>query len=120
MKNFSESKTKNAEVTAMIAMNQTKEEKEMNILRLDALATRDGVTPPEIKILQCLEIGRPYIRSEFSKKQRNGSKQQGEDNSKRELVIIRLKQGMEVKDIAEEVGVSKQYVYQIKKDFNGE
>jgi hypothetical protein len=115
MKNFSESKSKNAEVTAMIAMNQTKEEKAMNILRLDALATRDGITPPEVKILQCLEIGKPYIRSEFSNKRGKGGAQMDEDNSKRDLVAIRLKQGMEVKNIAEEVGVTKQYVYQIKK-----
>ena len=118
MKNFSESKTKNAEVTAMIAMNQTKEQKEDNILRLDMLAVRDGAKPPEVRILQCLEIGKPYITSEFCKKKRKGTNDKDKDNSKRGLVIVRLKQDMPVKKIAEEVGVSTNYVYEIKREEN--
>jgi len=118
MKNFSESKTKNAEVTAMVAMNQTKEEKEDNILRLDMLAVRDGAKPPEVRILQCLEIGKPYITSEFCKKKRKGTNEKDKDNSKRGLVIVRLKQDTAVKKIAEEVGVSTNYVYEIKREEN--
>jgi intein/homing endonuclease len=64
-KNFSESKQKNAHVTGMITLNQTREEKRRKVMRLGTILTREeefddhkGVT-----ILQSLEQGRPLIAS---------------------------------------------------------
>ncbi|MGA3117997.1 MAG: hypothetical protein ABSF90_26635 [Syntrophobacteraceae bacterium] len=67
-KNFSETVTKNQHVTAMYALNQSDDEKKRNILRISPLLIRDGSEPPDVLLLQCLEIGRPYIDSKSDSK----------------------------------------------------
>jgi hypothetical protein len=65
LKNFSEDKRKYAHVTAMYALNQTDDEKAKNILRVGELILREGGFDKrrQVEILQCLDIGRPYINS---------------------------------------------------------
>lgn len=71
MKNFSEDKRKLSHVTAMIALNQTPEEKDNRIMRLGNVAIRDesfSVTE-QVVVLQCLEKGRPFLGSYWTKKE---------------------------------------------------
>jgi len=68
-KNFSETVTKNQHVTAMYALNQSEEEKKKKILRISPLLIRDGSEPPDVLLLQCLEIGRPYIDSKSTERE---------------------------------------------------
>lgn len=65
--NFSESKSKYAHVTCFIALNQTAEEKRMGIMRIGQLVVREDEfdIDKEVKVLQCLNIGRPFISSFF-------------------------------------------------------
>ena len=56
-----------AHVTCMVALNQSKTEKEQNIMRLSQIAIREG--SPETKdalCLQCYDIGRPVLDSRFA------------------------------------------------------
>jgi len=64
---FSEDKRKFAHVTAMYGMNQTPEEKKLGILRLNELVVResDFDITRQVKVLQCLQRGRPFIGSYF-------------------------------------------------------
>lgn len=64
---FSEDKRKFAHVTAMYGMNQTPEEKKLGILRLNELVVResDFDITRQVKVLQCLSRGRPFIGSYF-------------------------------------------------------
>ena len=67
LSDFSEDKRKFAHVTAMYGMNQTPEEKKLGIMRLNELVVResDFDMTRQIKILQCLQRGRPFIGSYF-------------------------------------------------------
>lgn len=67
LKHFSEDKRKYAHVTAMYALNQTEAEKAQGILRIGQLLVREGSHCRQVKVLQCLDIGRPYISSCFVK-----------------------------------------------------
>jgi len=62
---FSEDKRKYAHVTAMYGLNQTEEEKQIGIMRLNELVVREGdfSTSNQIKVLQRLQIGRPVLGS---------------------------------------------------------
>ena len=64
-KNFSESKQKNAHVTGMITLNQTREEKRRKVMRLGTILTREEEFDDHkgVAILQSLEQGRPLIAS---------------------------------------------------------
>lgn len=67
LSDFSEDKRKFAHVTAMYGLNQTTEEKRLGILRLNELVVREDDFFPDrqIKILQCLQRGKPFIGSYF-------------------------------------------------------
>ncbi len=64
---FSEDKRKYAHVTAMYALNQTDEEKKLGVMRLSELVIRDDEfdRTRQVKVLQCLQKGRPFIGSFF-------------------------------------------------------
>jgi len=62
---FSEDKRKYAHVTAMYGLNQTDEEKKIGIMRLNEMVVRDdefNITR-QVRLLQRLEIGRPFLGS---------------------------------------------------------
>jgi hypothetical protein len=63
MNDFSEDKRKFAHVTAMYGLNQTSEEKQIGIMRINELVVREADFNPlrPITILQRLQIGRPYL-----------------------------------------------------------
>lgn len=63
MNDFSEDKRKFAHVTAMYGLNQTPEEKQIGIMRINELVVREADFNPlrPITILQRLQIGRPYL-----------------------------------------------------------
>lgn len=65
LKDFSESKTKYAHVTAMYGLNQNEDEKKIGILRVGEIVLRDGEFNPmnECVILQRLQKGRPFLGS---------------------------------------------------------
>ena len=69
----SEDKRKLAHVTAMIALNQTMEEKRNGIMNISKLADResDFDTNYQVGILQCLAIGKPHLVSFPYKTRRN-------------------------------------------------
>ena len=62
---FSEDKRKYAHVTAMYGLNQTDKEKEIGIMRLNELVVREGDFNSfnQVKVLQRLQIGRPFLGS---------------------------------------------------------
>lgn len=62
MKNFSEDKRKIAHVTGMLGLNQTDEEKEIGVMRLNWIALREGYFNSKkcLWVGQCLPIGRAY------------------------------------------------------------
>lgn len=72
MVHISEDKRKSAHVTAMWGLNQTKQEKEYGIMRLNQIVARSGRfdTRQQFVVLQCLERGNPmlagYISPNFS------------------------------------------------------
>ena len=123
MKNFSENKRKYAHVTAMYALNQTKDEKLMNIIRIgDIGVVREGAAQSQVQILQCLEIGRPYIDSRVWKKSRTKRAEdfdEVEDElkplNKTELARKLLGEGMSPTDIVKQHGLSYQIITQAKK-----
>jgi hypothetical protein len=65
LKDFSETKTKYAHVTAMYGLNQTGDEKKIGIIRLNELVLREGDfdRSSQIKVLQRLQMGRPFLGS---------------------------------------------------------
>jgi hypothetical protein len=65
--NFSEDKRKNAHVTGMVGLNQTPDENEMEVMRLNWIVRRGArFTNSECCYLAgCLAIGNPAIRSCF-------------------------------------------------------
>ncbi|NCC56379.1 MAG: hypothetical protein EOM17_02010 [Synergistales bacterium] len=67
LSDFSEDKRKFAHVTAMYGLNQTPAEKGLGILRVNELVVREDDFNPnrQIKILQCLQRGKPFIGSYF-------------------------------------------------------
>jgi hypothetical protein len=64
-RNFSEDKRKLAHVTAMFGLNQTGEEKELNVLRVNPIVVREEEYSPSqsITLLQRLQKGRPIAAS---------------------------------------------------------
>ena len=123
MKNFSENKRKYAHVTAMYALNQTKDEKMLNIIRIgDIGVVREGASLPQVQILQCLEIGRPYIDSRVWKKP-SRKKMEDFDEVGTELKQLNkteqarklLGEGMLPADIVKQYGISYQVINQAKK-----
>lgn len=65
LKNFSESKTKYAHVTAVFALNQLADEKRQGIMRLAVILGREGEwdAANEVRVLQSLRMGRTLIDS---------------------------------------------------------
>lgn len=67
LKNFSEDKRKYAHVTAMFGLNQDSKgrEKQLGMLRINQLTARedDFVISNTIKVIQRLQIGRPFLGS---------------------------------------------------------
>jgi len=63
--NFSEDKRKYSHVTSMLSLNQTITEKILGIIRVAQLFVRDDefTIDRQVAVLQCLQIGRPYIAS---------------------------------------------------------
>ena len=56
-----------AHVTCMVALNQSKVEKEQNIMRLSQIAVREGDSVTKDALcLQCYAIGRPVLDSRFA------------------------------------------------------
>jgi hypothetical protein len=64
-KHFSEDKRKLAHVTGMIGLNQTTDEKEQGIYRLNWVLLRGGRYSDRrcVKLAGCLELGNPCVRS---------------------------------------------------------
>jgi hypothetical protein len=57
-----------AHVTKMISLNQNEKEKEDGIMRIEAMVQREGrMFNGQIVVLQCYDIGRPYLDSRFKK-----------------------------------------------------
>lgn len=67
LSDFSEDKRKYAHVTAMYGLNQTFEEKKIGIMRINEMVVReaDFDTTCTIKVLQRLQMGRPFLGSFF-------------------------------------------------------
>ncbi|HSH52446.1 MAG TPA: hypothetical protein VK982_12050, partial [Bacteroidales bacterium] len=69
LKNFSEDKRKYGHVTAMFGLNQDKKgrEKQIGVMRINQLTARedDFVVSNTIKVLQKLQIGRPFLGSYY-------------------------------------------------------
>jgi hypothetical protein len=65
MSNFSEDKRKLGHVTGMIALNQTDDEKVEGIMRWGSVIAREDSFSihKQVHVLQCIEIGRPYLNS---------------------------------------------------------
>jgi len=62
----SEDIRKLAHVSKMLGINQTKEERDMGVVKIGLLKERDGrITSKRAVVLQSLEIGRPYLDSRF-------------------------------------------------------
>lgn len=69
-KNFSEDKRKYGHATMFVTLNQTEDEKKEKIMRIGKMFVReeDFDTRQQCTVLQCLDIGRPYIASYIKKK----------------------------------------------------
>ena len=67
LEDFSEDKRKYGHVTAFYTLNQTPEEKKIGILRIGELLVREGDfdVGRSVKVLQRLQIGRPFLGSYF-------------------------------------------------------
>jgi len=65
MSDFSEDKRKYAHVTAMYGVNQTDEEKQIGIMRINQIVVRedDFLTSKPVHVLQRLQIGKPVLES---------------------------------------------------------
>lgn len=66
-KNFSEDKRKLAHVTGMVGINQTEEEKQKGLFRLNWVLLREGVFYENrcITVAGCLAVARPAVRSSW-------------------------------------------------------
>jgi len=66
-RNFSEDKRKYSHVTAMYGLNQTEEEALIGIMRINEIVVREGHYDRRrcVKLLQRLEMGRPFVGSFF-------------------------------------------------------
>ena len=119
MRNFSENKRKFGHVTAMYAINQTKEEKARNVVRLGSIGVvREGREMGQVQLLQCLEIGRPYLDSRFWKKVPKAKHNDSSTEpvlSKTELAHKLLLDGMSPRDINKQHRISFQIITQAKK-----
>jgi len=64
---FSEDKRKYAHVTAMYGLNQTDNEKKIGVMRFNEIVIRedDFSVNSQVKVLQRLQIGKPFIGSYF-------------------------------------------------------
>ncbi len=125
-KNFSESKDKYGQVTAIYAMNRTDDDEALQQVRLKPLFIREGDKKPAIKVLQCLALGQPYIDSAWvkdsdkKKAERNKAEEpkkgrkKTEASSKAEDLIKR--DLMTNKEIAEATGLSESSIDRIKKE----
>ncbi len=62
-----------AHATSVIALNQTKEDKKKNVMRVSMLVARDDEfhIDDEVVCLQCLKIGKPCLDSRWAKKIEN-------------------------------------------------
>ena len=67
LSDYSEDKRKYAHVTAMYGLNQSADEKQIGIMRINELLVRDSDfnSNRPIKVLQRLQIGRPFLGSYF-------------------------------------------------------
>ena len=67
LSDFSEDKRKYAHTTATYSLNQTDEEKKIGIMRIGELVVRESEfdRTRQVKVLQCLQRGRPFIGSYF-------------------------------------------------------
>lgn len=67
MGNFSDSKTKNAHVTGIVGLNQTHEEKELGIMRLNWIVRREDEYSNMkcVHVAGCLSIANPAVRSTY-------------------------------------------------------
>ncbi len=67
MKNFSEDKRKLAHVTGMFGLNQSMEEKQQGLMRLNRIVTREGghSANQQITVASCLAIANPTVLSVF-------------------------------------------------------
>ena len=67
LSDFSEDKRKYAHTTATYSLNQTDVEKKIGLMRLGELVVResDFDRTRQVKVLQCLQRGRPFIGSYF-------------------------------------------------------
>jgi hypothetical protein len=65
MKNFSETKTKHAHVTAEFGLNQNDDEQKIGIIRVNEIVIREGEIDRRriVRVLQRLQIGRPFLGS---------------------------------------------------------
>ncbi len=65
LSNFSEDKRKYGHVTAMYAINQNQKDKSEKVQRIATLILREGEfnTMHQVKVLQCLTLGKPYVDS---------------------------------------------------------
>lgn len=65
MTDFSEDKRKFAHVTAMYGLNQNEAEKKIGIMRINEIVVREGDfdRTTEVKVLQRLQMGRPFLGS---------------------------------------------------------
>lgn len=65
--NFSESKTKNAHITLMAGINQTVEEKEAGVIRINIIEGRDREFSPRrcVHVATCLPLAMPTVCSTF-------------------------------------------------------
>lgn len=65
MSNFSEDKRKLGHVTAMFGLNQTKNEKDAGVMRINSIVVRDNFSSAiqVAHVATCLEIGNPAVKS---------------------------------------------------------
>ncbi len=68
LENLAEDIRKAAHVSILVALNQSKKERELSVMRLNAIAQRDDAEYfDQALITQCLGIGRFYLDSKFVK-----------------------------------------------------
>lgn len=68
-------------VTMAIGLNQTKKEKEMNIMRIGLMEIREGRgTMEQVVVTQCLDLGRPCLDSRLRSLVNYGENEEKEEN----------------------------------------
>lgn len=67
LKNFSEDKRKYGHLTSLYGLNQTQKEKEAGLFRISQMLAREEAfnIRNEVKVMSCLQIGRPHLFSYF-------------------------------------------------------